>query len=73
MPERNRHRLAVLSRGDNLGLIEIEWARRDPLLRLKIVDEDGEVMIHHKVELSALRESNLPWWNVVPRYDDTKP
>jgi hypothetical protein len=24
---------------------------------------DGDVMIHHKVELSVLRESNLTWWN----------
>jgi hypothetical protein len=31
-------------------------------------------MIHHKVELSVLRESNLPWWNAVPRYqDDAEP
>ena len=74
MPERNRHRVAVLNRGDNFGLIEIDWERRDPLLRFKIIDEDGEVMIHHKVELSVLRESNLPWWNAVPRYgDETQP
>ena len=70
MPERNRHRVAVLNRGDNFGLIEIDWERRDPLLRFKIIDEDGEVMINHKVELSVLRESNLPWWNAVPRYED---
>jgi len=70
MMERNRHRIAVLNRGDNFGLIEIDWSRRDPLLRLKIVDEDGDTMIHHKVELSVLRESNLPWWNVVPKYPE---
>jgi len=69
MPERNRHRVAVLNRGDNFGLIEIDWARRDPLLRFKIIDEEGEIMINHKVELSVLRESNLPWWNVVPKQD----
>ncbi|HEY6553511.1 MAG TPA: alkaline phosphatase family protein, partial [Vicinamibacteria bacterium] len=68
MPERNRHRVAVLNRGDNFGLVEIDWERRDPLIRFKVIDEDGEVMIHHKVELSVLRESNLPWWNKVPRY-----
>jgi alkaline phosphatase D len=72
MIERNRHRIAVLNRGDNFGLVEIDWSRRDPLLRFKIVDEDGEVMIHHKVELSVLRESNLPWWNVVPKYPDAE-
>lgn len=72
MMERNRHRIAVLNRGDNFGLVEIDWERRDPLLRFKIVDEDGDVMIHHKVELSVLRESNLPWWNVVPKYPDAE-
>jgi len=70
MPERNRHRVALLTRGDNFGLIEIDWERRDPLIRLKVIDEDGDLMIHHKVELSVLRESNLPWWNVVPRHED---
>ena len=63
MPKHNRHRLAVEMRGDNFGLIEIDWDQRDPLIRFKIIDEDGDVMIHHKVELSVLRESNLPWWN----------
>jgi alkaline phosphatase D len=73
MPERNRHRVAVLNRGDNFGLIEIEWERRDPVIRFKIVDEDGDTMIHHKVELSVLRESNLPWWKVVPKYPERTP
>ncbi len=73
MPERNRHRVAVLNRGDNFGLIEIDWERQDPLIRLKIIDEDGDTMIHHKVELSVLRESNLPWWNVTPKYPDETP
>jgi alkaline phosphatase D len=63
MPKRNRHRLAVEMRGDNFGLIEIDWSRSDPLIRFKIIDVDGDVMIHHKVELSVLRESNLTWWN----------
>ncbi len=63
MPKPNRHRLAVEMRGDNFGMIEIDWDRRDPLIRFKIIDEEGELMIHHKVELSVLRESNLTWWN----------
>jgi len=66
MIEPNRHRIGVVNRGDNFGMIEIDWERKDPLLRLKIVDEDGDIMLQHKVELSVLRESNLPWWNVVP-------
>jgi len=70
LPARNRHRVAVLNRGDNFGVIEIDWERRDPLIRFKIIDGDGEVMVHHKVELSVLRESNLPWWNAVPRYEE---
>jgi hypothetical protein len=40
--ERNRHRVAVLDRGDNFDLIEIDWERRDPPLRFKIIDEDAK-------------------------------
>lgn len=58
----NRHRIGLVSRGDNFGLIEIDWERTDPLVRLKIIDVDGDLVLHHKVDLSTLREGNLEWW-----------
>lgn len=60
--ESNRHRIGLVSRGDNFGLIEIDWERPDPLVRLKIVDLDGDLVLHYKVDLSTLREGNLEWW-----------
>jgi alkaline phosphatase D len=60
--ESNRHRIGLVSRGDNFGLIEVDWERPDPLVRLKIVDLDGDLVLHHKVDLSTLREGNLEWW-----------
>jgi alkaline phosphatase D len=60
--ESNRHRIGMVSRGDNFGLIEIDWDRPDPLIRLKIEDVDGDLVLHTKVDLSTLREGNLEWW-----------
>ncbi|MEX1244980.1 MAG: alkaline phosphatase D family protein [Thermoanaerobaculia bacterium] len=60
--ESNRHRIGLVSRGDNFGLIEIDWDRADPLIRLKVIDVDGDLVLHHKVDLSTLREGNLEWW-----------
>ncbi len=60
--ESNRHRIGLVTRGDNFGLIEIDWDRADPLIRLKVIDVDGDLVLHHKVDLSTLREGNLEWW-----------
>ncbi len=53
--EVNRHRVATLNAGNNFGLVRVDWEREDPLIRLEIHDEDGEVAIRHKVPLSRLR------------------
>jgi alkaline phosphatase D len=58
--EPNRHRLATMNRGDNFGLITIDWNRDDPLLRLQIRDDEGEVTIQQKVPLSLLQPGALP-------------
>jgi alkaline phosphatase D len=57
----NRHRVATMNIGDNFGLIEIDWERPDPLLRFQIRDDEGEIMIHHKIPLSVLRDGTIPW------------
>ncbi len=54
-PLPGRHRLGLLNRGNNFGMVRIDWDRADPLLRLEIHDEDGEVAIRHKVPLSRLQ------------------
>jgi alkaline phosphatase D len=53
--EPSRHRVAILDRGNNFGVVRIDWDNADPLIRLEIHDSDGEVVIRHKVPLSRLR------------------
>lgn len=55
VPEKNRHRVATLSWGHHFGFIEIDWSQKDPLIRLQIRDEDGQIAFQHKVPLSALK------------------
>jgi alkaline phosphatase D len=54
-PEKNRHRVATMSWGNHFGLVEIDWTKNDPLIRLQIRDEDGQIAFQHKVPLSALQ------------------
>jgi alkaline phosphatase D len=58
----DEHRIGLVDRGDNFGLVEIDWNRTDPLIRLKIIDVDGDLVLHRKIDLSTLREGNLQWW-----------
>jgi alkaline phosphatase D len=53
--ETNRHRVATMDRGDNFGMVRIDWDRPDPFVRLEIHDDEGEVIIRHKVPLSRLQ------------------
>jgi alkaline phosphatase D len=53
--ETNRHRAATMNWGNNFGLIEIGWDAAEPLVRLQIRDEVGDVMIQAKLPLSLLQ------------------
>ncbi|MBI2900055.1 MAG: alkaline phosphatase family protein [Planctomycetes bacterium] len=53
--ETSRRRVATLNWLDNFGVIEIEWERRDPLIRLQVRDVDGDIAIQQKVFLSMLQ------------------
>jgi alkaline phosphatase D len=52
--EPNRHRLAIMDQGNNFGLVRIDWSKEDPLISLEVHDEEGDVMIRHKIPLSRL-------------------
>jgi alkaline phosphatase D len=54
-PEPNRHRVATMSWGNHFGVVEIDWTKADPLIRLQIRDEAGEMAFQHKIPLSALQ------------------
>lgn len=57
--EVNRHRVATMDRGNNFGLVRIDWDKKDPLITLEIRDEDGDVTIGHKLPLSQLQPRNV--------------
>jgi alkaline phosphatase D len=53
--EENRHRVGTMNWGDNFGVIEIDWSRKDPLIRLQIRDGEGDIIIQRKIFLSTLQ------------------
>ena len=57
--EPNRHRVATMNFGHNFGFITIDWNSPDPLIRLQIRDEQGEITIQQKVLLSVLQPGLL--------------
>ncbi len=58
--EENRHRVATMPFGNNFGLIQIDWDQPDPLIRLQIRDEEGDLTIQHKIPLSVLTIGTIP-------------
>lgn len=55
--EPNRHRVGTLNVMDNFGQILIDWNREDPLLKLQIIDVEGDVRVQQSVPLSWLRRA----------------
>jgi alkaline phosphatase D len=53
--EANRHRVATMDRGDNFGMVRIDWDREDPQVALEVHDADGDVTIRNKLPLSRLQ------------------
>jgi alkaline phosphatase D len=57
--EVNRHRVGTMNWGDNFGMIEIDWEREDPQIRLQVRDVDGDIAIQRKIHLSTLRPGTI--------------
>ena len=53
--EKNAHRIATMTSGDNFGLVAIEWDRSPPRVSLQIHDVDGDVTIQQKLDLTQLQ------------------
>lgn len=53
--EENRHRVGTMNWGDNFGVIEIDWSKADPMIRLQIRDVDGDITIQRKIFVSTLQ------------------
>lgn len=52
--EPNLWRVGRVFKGHHFGVVEVDWSRRDPLVRLSIVDRDGARPIDRRVRLSRL-------------------
>lgn len=57
--EVNRHRVATMNHGDNYGMVFIDWDPSDPLIRLQIRDDAGDITIQQKIPLSLLQPGAL--------------
>jgi alkaline phosphatase D len=52
--EPNRFRVGENFRKDNFGFLEIDWAARDPVLRIEIRDVEGDAQLAADLRLSQL-------------------
>lgn len=59
MVEENRWRVGGLNTGQNFGAIEFDWKQEDPLIRLQIRDEGGDIMVQQKIRLSWLKAGKI--------------
>lgn len=59
LQEVNTHRVATMNYGDNFGMIMVEWDKEDPVVRLQIRDEAGDVVLQQKISLSLLHAGTL--------------
>ena len=53
-PEPNALEVAQLAYGNHFGAIEIDWNLQDPLIKLQLRHEDGEIAVQARVALSLL-------------------
>lgn len=54
-PEPNSLGVAQLAYGNHFGSIEIDWSLSDPLIKLQLRHEDGEVAVQSRIPLSQLK------------------
>jgi alkaline phosphatase D len=57
--EANRHRVAVMTSGDNFGQVQIDWDAPEPQISLQVRDERGDATIRQKLPLGLLRVGTL--------------
>ncbi len=52
--EGNKYRVEKVVPDNHFGMIDIDWAKADPTITLKIVDRKGKVRVKHQVKASEL-------------------
>ena len=55
--ELNSHRLGIIYTGTNFGMIEVDWAAEDPVVRLQVCGQDGKVKLQSRMPLSEFAGS----------------
>ena len=55
--EINSYRIGLTYFDTNFGMITIDWSKPDPLIRMRVQDEVGDVVLQKTVPLSLLRNS----------------
>jgi alkaline phosphatase D len=53
--EVNTHRIGLIYFETNYGWIDLDWEAADPVVRLQVRDEQGNVMLQQRVAVSELR------------------
>jgi alkaline phosphatase D len=53
--EINSHRVGLTYFEVNFGLIEVDWSQPDPVVRLQVRDEQGDVVLQQRVMLGQLQ------------------
>jgi alkaline phosphatase D len=54
-PEPNSLGVAQLGYGNHFGAIEIDWSVNDPLIKMQLRHEDGEIAVQSRIPLSQLK------------------
>ncbi len=57
--EVNRHRVGTMNWGDNFGLVTIDWDRDDPRISLQIRDDQGDITLQRKINLSTIQPGTI--------------
>ncbi|MFQ5731081.1 MAG: alkaline phosphatase D family protein [Planctomycetaceae bacterium] len=53
--EVNRHRVGLMYFQTNFGTIQIDWSKPDPMIRMQVRDEKGDVVLQSRSRLSRLK------------------
>ena len=70
-PEKNSKRISTMTHGDNFGMVQIDWDKPDPQIRLQVRNVEGEITINEKIGLSLLKPGTMKSVAAAPTTPDT--
>lgn len=57
--EKNKHRVGIMTHGDNFGIIQIDWSTPSPKVSMQIRDVEGEITLRETIPLTLLQPGSL--------------